>query len=163
MPAIWTPPRPALRNPALRPVPPANRETRFMDVLVPVSVGELLDKITILRIKSERMQDAGKRANVDKELAALDAVARHHGLDRPDIAALTDRLQAINERLWVIEDDIRDCEIAADFGPRFIELARAVYVTNDERARVKKDINLATGSAFIEEKSYKDYGGAGTG
>lgn len=134
-----------------------------MEILVPVSVGELLDKLTILRIKSDRIADPAKRANVDRERAALETVVAAHGLARPDVAALTDTLQAINERLWVIEDDIRDCETAGDFGPRFIALARAVYVTNDERARVKKSINLATGSAFVEEKSYKDYGGGGTG
>ena len=129
----------------------------MQDILVPVSPGELLDKITILRIKAQRMSDAAKVANVRHELALLEKTWRatvpadvHPGTDE---AALT----AVNSRLWVIEDDIRLQEAARDFGPRFIELARAVYVENDERAAIKKRINVALGSGIVEEKSYRPY------
>jgi len=127
------------------------------EILVPVSFGELLDKIAILQIKSERMADAAKLANVRRELAALEATWSAHPASRTDIAGLRDALKAVNERLWVIEDDIRRQEKAQDFGPEFVRLARAVYFENDERARIKKDINLALGSAYVEEKSYEDY------
>ncbi|MCW2316719.1 hypothetical protein M2322_002267 [Rhodoblastus acidophilus] len=125
------------------------------ELTVPVSVGEIADKITILRIKRARIEDSAKRVNVLAELAALDAIfsgAFPHL--SADATAKIDRLQSINERLWEIEDDIRLCERDGDFGAKFIALARSVYVTNDERARVKKDINLLLGSKYIEEKSY---------
>ena len=127
------------------------------DILVPISPGELLDKITILRIKSARMSDAAKLVNVRAELAELektwtDAVGTTAGLADEERA-----LQAVNERLWVIEDDIRDCERAKDFGPKFVELARAVYHQNDRRAELKREINLLLGSQIIEEKSYAKY------
>ena len=128
------------------------------EILVPVSFGELLDKIAILQIKSERMTDAAKLANVRNELTALETTWAAHPASRQDIAALRADLKAVNERLWVIEDDIRLQEKAQDFGNKFIRLARAVYFENDIRARVKKDINLALGSAYVEEKSYQDYG-----
>ncbi len=124
---------------------------------VPVSFGEVLDKITILEIKSERISDAAKLANVRRELDALNSTWAQAVPDQARIAQLRQQLKAVNESLWVIEDDIRDCEKAQDFGPTFIELARAVYVTNDQRAALKKDINLALGSRFVEEKSYQDY------
>lgn len=127
------------------------------EILVPVSFGELLDKIAILQIKSERMSDPAKLANVRKELEALDATWSAHPAASVDIAALRAELKAVNERLWVIEDDIRLQEKAQDFGTEFIRLARAVYFENDERARIKKAINLALGSAYVEEKSYEDY------
>ena len=128
------------------------------EILVPVSFGELLDKLAILQIKSERMTDAGKLANVRNELSALETTWAAHPASQQDIAALRAELKAVNERLWVIEDDIRLQEKAQDFGNEFIRLARAVYFENDIRARVKKDINLALGSAYVEEKSYQDYG-----
>lgn len=126
-------------------------------VLAPVSLGELIDKITILEIKTERMHDQAKVANVRIELELLLTE-----LNRvPEGAALYDDLRAdlkaINETLWVIEDDIRDCERAKDFGEAFIALARAVYVTNDERAAVKRAINTRAGSRIVEEKSYRPY------
>ena len=127
------------------------------EILVPVSFGELLDKVAILEIKSERMTDAAKLANVRKELDALNATWAGHAASRVDIAALRAALKAVNERLWVIEDDIRIKEKAQAFDQEFIRLARAVYFENDERARIKKDINLALGSAYVEEKSYQDY------
>jgi len=127
------------------------------DILVPVSPGELLDKITILRIKSARMSDPGKLANVRVELDALERTWRDSGA--ADAASKDDEmaLQQVNEALWEIEDLIRDKESAQQFDSRFIELARSVYTTNDERAAIKKRINSALGSRIVEEKSYKPY------
>ena len=119
---------------------------------------ELLDKIAILQIKSERMSDPAKLDNVRNELSALERIWMAHPAAVKDIAELRARLTAVNERLWVIEDDIRIKEKAQAFDDEFIRLARSVYVQNDERARIKKDINLALGSAYVEEKSYQDYG-----
>ena len=132
------------------------------EILVPVSFGELLDKIAILQIKSERMSDVAKLANVRNELSALDTTWAAHPASAQDIAGLRADLKAVNERLWVIEDDIRLQEKAQAFDAEFVRLARAVYFENDTRARIKKDINLALGSSYVEEKSYQDYGsGAG--
>ena len=128
------------------------------EILVPVSFGELLDKIAILQIKSERMSDAAKLANVRNELAALETTWAAHPAAAQDITALRAELKAVNERLWVIEDDIRLQEKAQAFDAEFVRLARAVYFENDTRARVNKDINLSLGSAYVEEKSYQDYG-----
>ena len=127
------------------------------EILVPVSFGELLDKIAILQIKSERMTDPAKLANVRKELEALERTWMAHPAAGNDIVRLRGELKAVNERLWKIEDDIRDEERAQRFGDEFIRLARAVYFENDERARIKRDINTALGSAYVEEKSYQDY------
>ena len=127
------------------------------DILVPISPGELLDKITILRIKSARMTDAAKVANVRLELSLLQKTWRESVDATTDVSAEERALQAVNERLWVIEDDIRDKERAQAFDARFIELARAVYVENDERATLKKRINVKLGSRIVEEKSYKPY------
>lgn len=126
-------------------------------IKVPVSFGEVLDKITILEIKSERIKDEAKVRNVRLELDELSATWNEAVKDQSAIADLRKQLKAVNEELWVIEDDIRDQEAAQDFGSRFIELARAVYVTNDKRAAIKKEVNLALGSRFVEEKSYQDY------
>lgn len=127
------------------------------EILVPVSFGELLDKIAILQIKSERMQDPEKVANVRKELTALEATWAAHPAAAIDIRDALAKLKAVNERLWVIEDDIRVLEKQRRFDDAFVQLARSVYIENDERARVKKEINLALGSAYVEEKSYQDY------
>ena len=124
---------------------------------VPVWFGELLDKIAILQIKSERMSDPAKLANVRNELDALETTWMAHPAAGHDIVQLRAELKAVNERLWVIEDDIRLKEKAQAFDDEFIRLARSVYFENDERARVKKAINLALGSAYVEEKSYQDY------
>ncbi|AZR40370.1 MULTISPECIES: DUF6165 family protein [Marinobacter] len=126
-------------------------------IKVPVSFGEVLDKITILEIKSERIADAEKVKNVRLELDELSATWSEAVQDQAAIADLRRQLKEVNEALWEIEDDIRDQEAAQDFGAKFIELARAVYVTNDKRAAIKKDVNLALGSRFVEEKSYQDY------
>ena len=127
------------------------------EILVPVSFGELLDKIAILQIKSERMTDAAKLANVRKELDALNETWAAHPASKQDVSSLRAALKAVNERLWVIEDDIRIQEKQQCFDAGFIRLARAVYFENDERANLKKAINLALGSAYVEEKSYQDY------
>lgn len=127
------------------------------EISVPVSFGELLDKIAILEIKAERIKDEAKLVNVRRELDALNSTWGAHPASRQDIAALRLALKAVNERLWVIEDDIRLKEKAQAFDAEFVRLARAVYFENDERAKVKKDINLALGSTYVEEKSYEDY------
>ena len=127
------------------------------EILIPISPGELLDKITILQIKSERIDDPAKVANVRTELDMLLKVWAESVDDDERIRALSAELKAINEALWEIEDDIRDEERNKRFGDRFIELARAVYVTNDERANAKKQVNLHLNSTIVEEKSYQDY------
>lgn len=126
-------------------------------LMAPVSPGELLDKITILEIKSERISDPQKNANVRTELNLLNAIWAEGVPAEIDLSAQRAALKAVNEQLWVIEDDIREEERAKRFEQRFIDLARSVYVTNDERARIKKEINLALGSVIVEEKSYSDY------
>jgi len=127
------------------------------EITVPVSFGELLDKIAILQIKSERMTDEAKLANVRRELSALETTWMAHPAAGRDIARLRADLKAVNERLWDIEDQVRLKEKAQAFDQDFVELARSVYLQNDERARVKKAINLALGSSYVEEKSYQDY------
>ena len=131
------------------------------EVLVPVSAGELIDKITILRLKSERIGDASQLVNVRRELQALERVAAESLPDADGLEGLTGELRAVNTRLWEIEDSIRDCEAAGDFGPQFVEFARAVYITNDRRSEIKRRINMLLGSAIVEEKSYADYGAGG--
>lgn len=128
-----------------------------MPILVPVSWGELLDKITILDIKGRRIEDAAKRANVLREREALDAVVAAAGPQPDGAAALIGQLTAVNEALWDIEDEIRDCERHKDFGPRFVELARSVYHSNDRRAALKRELNDLLGSELVEEKSYQPY------
>ena len=125
-------------------------------MLVEVSPGELIDKITILEIKLQRLSDAGALANVRHEHAVLEREAKRLAASA-ELAKLSADLKAVNETLWVIEDDIRDCERAKDFGPKFVELARAVYQNNDCRAALKRQINLLLGSSIIEEKSYAKY------
>ena len=121
---------------------------------VPTSWGELLDKITILEIKVARLATEAARANAGEELALLRKIAAPVLVQ---IAPLMTRLKTLNEALWEIEDHIRDHESRGDFGPAFIVLARSVYKTNDERGRIKREINLALGSGLIEEKSYQPY------
>lgn len=125
-----------------------------MQMLVEVSVGEVIDKITILELKSEKIAEASKLSNVLTELDTLNAAVKAAMSPSPEVTALRQELYEVNAALWDIEDDIRLCEQRSDFGPRFIELARAVYFTNDRRAMIKKKINLAVGSRLIEEKSY---------
>lgn len=130
-----------------------------MLIEAPISLGELIDKITILEIKAVNIGDATKLKNVTHELNILNAKVNQllDAAGQAKLALLKQALKDINQELWVIEDDIRDCEYAKDFSDKFIQLARAVYVTNDKRAKVKKDINLVFGSELVEEKSYKDY------
>ena len=127
------------------------------EILIPISPGELLDKITILRIKSARISDPEKLVNIRKELEMLDNIWNQSVTPDATITQLTEELTSINEALWDIEDDIRDEERQKRFGDRFIELARSVYVTNDRRAEAKKQVNLHLGSDIVEEKSYQDY------
>lgn len=127
-------------------------------IRIDVSPGELIDKITILEIKAERIDDAGKLVNIRHELDTLQqARAAHIDADDAQVRQLTDELRRINEALWEIEDAIRECESAQDFGARFIDLARSVYRRNDERAAVKRQLNTALGSRLVEEKSYQAY------
>jgi hypothetical protein len=127
-----------------------------MAILIPVSAGELIDKITILRVKAARI-DAAKRPNVQKELALLEAVASRDLAAVPDLKALTGELEAVNAILWDVEEGKRDCERRGDFGPAFVALARQVYKDNDRRAAIKRRINDAAGSDLVEEKSYRPY------
>jgi hypothetical protein len=129
-----------------------------MPLLAPVSAGELIDKITILRIKADRIGDPAKVANVRRELELLEAIAAQHLDASAELAALTADLLAVNAGLWDVEDAKRDCERRQDFGPDFIALARRVYRDNDRRAAIKRDINTLTGSEIVEEKSHKPYG-----
>ena len=126
-------------------------------ISAPVSYGELIDKITILEIKSARIADPAKLANVRDELQMLDGLCARDPASRIDIKAERAELKRINEQLWDIEDAIRLKERDQAFDARFIELARAVYHTNDRRAAVKRAINVKLGSRLVEEKSYQDY------
>ena len=129
-----------------------------MDIIqVPVSPGEVLDKITILEIKSERISEQDKLANVQRELELLQASWLESVNVDDTVRRIHGELKSINEALWEIEDDIRDKERAREFDERFIELARSVYVTNDQRANAKKELNVYLGSEIVEEKSYQDY------
>jgi len=129
------------------------------DILVPISPGELLDKITILRIKSSRLTDAAQRAHVELELGLLLETWRACGCEARSLPHEEQALERVNERLWDIEDRIREKESARCFDAEFIELARSVYLANDERAAIKKRINLHFRSRIVEEKSYRPYRG----
>jgi hypothetical protein len=127
------------------------------EIRVPVSPGELLDKITILRIKSRRMTDPSKLANVRVELQALEETWKASTYAGVDVEADVNELLGVNERLWAIEDDIRGKERAKAFDEEFVRLARAVYIENDERAAIKSRLNTKLGSSLVEEKSYAEY------
>jgi Family of unknown function (DUF6165) len=126
-------------------------------VLAPISVGELFDKITILEIKVKRITDSAKQFNVLSELRLLRDVREREVVRSPVLDCLTAELKQVNDSLWRIEDDIRDCERQGELGLRFVQLARSVYRTNDRRAQLKRQINELSGSRIIEEKSYNDY------
>ncbi len=132
-----------------------------MHLMLETSPGDFLDKLTILEIKSERISDPAKLANVRHELELLRRRWREAGLGSPAIDALAAELKTVNETLWQVEDAIRECEAARRVDERFVELARSVYVTNDRRAAIKRRINESLGSSLIEEKSYSDYHGRG--
>lgn len=127
------------------------------NILIPVSPGELVDRLTILEIKSQRLTDEGQRANVAYELGLLSAAAKTAIPDSEEMRTLHEELKAVNEALWQIEDDIRDCERRGEFGADFIALARSVYRTNDRRAGLKRRIDETLGSAIRDEKSYAPY------
>jgi hypothetical protein len=133
----------------------AGEDRSAQPILAPIAIGELIDKITILEIKAERIQDPQRARNVRMELDLLRSIRDRAGLDAREMAALADELRAINVALWEVEDAIRACEADGDFGPRFVELARSVYRSNDRRSAVKRRINLAFGSVIVEEKSYR--------
>ena len=135
----------------------AQPERRPMSLLVPTAPGEFLDKLTILEIKADRIRDAAKLANVGRELAALRATWAASPLAARDVTVLVAQLRAVNEKLWEIEDAIREKEAARAFDAEFIELARSVYRTNDRRAALKRELNVLLGSELIEEKSYAKY------
>jgi hypothetical protein len=128
-----------------------------VSIKVELSVGELLDKISILQIKAERIVDPSKLENINKELDVLMSLWKDFAYSNNNLESETNELKAINEELWDIEDKIRDKERNQVFDKGFIELARAVYITNDKRAGIKRIINSKTGSELIEEKSYSDY------
>ncbi len=128
-----------------------------MSVLAPVSWGELIDKFTILTIKSERIRDPGKLANIERERAALLPLRDQAVKDKPDLIGWEADLKAVNAILWAVEDEIRDCDRRQEFGSRFIELARTVYRENDRRAQLKHQISHVMGSGLVEEKSYPSY------
>ena len=123
---------------------------------VEISNGELLDKFSILEIKMGNITDPSKLTNIENEYKELTSDCTNL-LRNSTISSLYAELKSINQKLWIVEDDIRECERRKDFGPEFIFLAREVYFTNDERARVKKEINLSSGSSLVEEKSYQAY------
>ena len=126
-------------------------------ILVEISPGEMIDKITILSIKSERIKDADQLANVRHELGVLSVKLDKDIPSSQNLDVLISELKSVNEELWRIEDEVRDCERIGDYSQRFIELARAVYITNDKRADLKRKINVLLGSNIMEEKSYKPY------
>ena len=130
-----------------------------MNITSPISLGELVDKITILEIKKERIQDENKLKNVIVELNALRKVLSKclSNKEYDKLLKLLEELKQINLKLWIIEDEIRDWERKKEFGSEFIKLARSVYFTNDERANIKKNINILFRSTLVEEKSYNDY------
>ncbi|MFQ5598170.1 MAG: DUF6165 family protein [Nitrospiria bacterium] len=128
-----------------------------MQILAEISPGELFDKITILEIKAKKISEGRKRTNVEKELRILTEI-RHRNIDISiELAPLIEELKTVNEKLWTIEDDIRDCERRKDFDQAFVELARSVYLSNDRRAGIKKKINELLNSNLFEEKSYQAY------
>ena len=134
-----------------------NCKMPLKSILVEISPGEMIDKITILLIKSERIKDEVQLANVRHELGVLSEKMDKDIPRSPDLDVLVSELKSVNEALWGIEDDIRDCEREKKYSQPFIDLARSVYTTNDKRANLKRDINLLLGSKIMEEKSYKPY------
>ena len=128
-----------------------------MKINVPISLGELLDKISILEIKNEKIKDEKKLNNVSKELTSLKKTLELLNLNSKDLKPLYDKLKEINLKLWNIEDDIRILEKEGKFEEKFIQLARNVYITNDQRFEIKNQINISFNSDFVEEKSYEEY------
>jgi hypothetical protein len=129
----------------------------MVDILAPISVGELIDKITILRIKRERIRGASAQANIGRELDGLLQIRARAPLAMAEVAVLEEELFQVNGKLWDVEDELRALEQNGNFGRRFVELARSVYKLNDRRSLLKRRINTVTGSAIVEEKSYSAY------
>lgn len=130
-----------------------------MSILAEISIGEFLDKLTILRIKSKRILDEARHKNIRKELQKLETVWERLGPEYGDITAEIGELKKVNEALWDIEDRIREKDTRKEFDDEFIELARSVYLHNDRRAKIKRTINIRLGSGLIEEKLYRNYEG----
>lgn len=128
-----------------------------MELKISVSHGELIDKITILRIKSERFRSADKLANVRRELATLEHVWSRSADPSASLHALVTQLKGVNEALWDIEDQLRNKEARQEFDDEFVQLARSVYFTNDRRAALKREVNRLLESELVEEKEYVDY------
>ena len=128
-----------------------------MSITTEISVGEFLDKLTILQIKQDRIEDGQKKENISKELTVLTGIWQRSSYSDGELKADIEQLRLVNEQLWEIEDDIRAKESRGEFDEQFIQLARSVYITNDRRARIKKAINEKLGSGLVEEKSYQDY------
>ena len=128
-----------------------------MNINVDLSIGEFFDKMTILEIKKERIADRDKLENINKEYSYLEGLLDELSITREDVAEEVGKLKEVNEKLWIIEDDIREKERKRSFDAEFIELARSVYITNDQRSEIKRAINLKLGSDFVEEKSYEEY------
>ena len=145
----------ALRDAEARPRPVAEQPSK--PLMVEIAAGELIDKITILQIKRERISAPDKLRNIQAELETLEQARAHSIPGSPDLDRLTAELKGVNEALWRIEDDIRDHERNKNFGPSFVELARAVYSQNDRRAELKRAVNELVGSRLVEEKSYARY------
>ena len=134
-----------------------NDNSKTSRIFIEVGAGELIDKLTILEIKLEKINSPEKLRNINNEVAALDPARQALLQSYPELHALQFELKTINEALWVIEDDIRLCEKKRDFGPNFIELARSVYIQNDKRAEIKKKINILCKAQIVEEKSYQEF------
>jgi len=128
-----------------------------MNVNVGISIGEFFDKLTILEIKKMQITDADKLTNITNELNSLNELLAQQPFSREDVAQDVAALRQVNNELWEIEDAIREKEAAKEFDDKFIELARAVYITNDRRSEIKRNINIKLGSDFVEEKSYEKY------
>jgi hypothetical protein len=128
-----------------------------MNINVDLSIGEFFDKMTIFEIKKERISDRDKLENINKEYSYLEGLLDGLSITREDVAEEVGKLKEVNEKLWIIEDDIREKERRSSFDAEFIELARSVYITNDQRSDIKRAINLKLGSDFVEEKSYEEY------
>ena len=126
-------------------------------ISIPVAPGELVDKISILEIKSERIKDPAKLENIHRELELLTGTAKEHLPEDGTLTELSTALKAVNGQIWDLEDVIRDCERRNDFGELFLKTARMIYRTNDRRAALKRKINLHLGASIIEEKSYSEY------
>ena len=127
------------------------------DIIIPVSTGELIDKIAVLKIKKKIIFNKSKLKNINNELSLLNEIYKNNFKNNKKLLLYEKKLIKINKKLWDIEDKIRFLESKKNFNQQFIDLARAIYINNDKRSEIKKKINKLTGSRLIEEKSYKSY------